>query len=207
MAALPVAPVEVTDEELLARYERLILAESRKIAKSYSLSREDAEDIAQNSRLKLCLLPPDVRHADPYCRTTIYNSCRDSIRVMLRQTNGLLSILDEEDTSWRSNVASTFAPEPWTIREAALPPDDTREMTDVLSDHALAQRLFSLLSPEQILVVSHWYGLDGSDPVTSARSISRRTGIKEARVAEILRAALAKLRNEAAKVARTEVAA
>jgi RNA polymerase sigma factor (sigma-70 family) len=181
----------ISDEDLLAKFDRLIIYEAKKIAKSYAWG-DEWEDIAQMARIKLTKLPQDVRGAGAYVRQTIYYSCCDSIRKLKIQTNGLLFINDAEEDS-----------APWTISEEDLPPDATKSVIDTLHDHDLYTRLTSTLTSEQTLVVGIWYGLDGGDPVTSPRSVARRTGIKESRVSEILRAALAKLRNAAAAITST----
>lgn len=174
-------PPPVSDTELIARLDDLIVSNSRNIARSYSLSQEDIEDICQTVRLRLCRVDPQHRRNIPYCQSVVYNTQRDAIRQLKRHNTGLLSLEEPEDG----------AAAKWTISEDKLPPSSLPSLDAVIDTHTVAGRAWKKLSAEQQLCIAIRLGLDGAEECESPRTISRRTGIAESRIPGILRSAMA----------------
>lgn len=186
----PALTICIPVEKVLARWEGLIVFNSRKMGRTYKWSAAEVEDVAQETRLKLCLLPAEHREHEAYIRTSIYNCMRDQVRTINRTNDPLTSISADPLEEGQGE------------HENYLLPPVIEDHETKLHNHQLAARLFARLTAEQKLVVAHFYGLDGGTPRSSPRSISRITGIKEARVESILRAALAKLRAAAEEIER-----
>lgn len=133
--------------------------------RTYRLSREDEEDLAQVLQMKLLTIPRLNRLKGPaFIRTCVNNAARDELRRLLRNEHRHLP--------------------------AALEAVSELEAPDVMGR---VNELLACLSPLQREIVSQHLGLNG--PATRVRAVAKTLGISATQAQTELTAALELMRD------------
>jgi hypothetical protein len=90
---------EVSDEELLARYDGWLITVSHRFQTTYKASPEDGEDASQDARLKLLRVKQEFRNHDHYCKVALTRSLCTSYAKYRKVTDALQSIDPEWDAA------------------------------------------------------------------------------------------------------------
>lgn len=192
--------IPATDEELLAKYDRLIIKVAHTIQETYRLTPECGEDMAQCARIRLLRVPANKRHVAVWIRTVINNAMRTELKKIRAASEPLgkpMIYFDDAitvDGEYTDSTMHAEVPDPSPCVEATTERDQ------------LARTAFAALNTEEQLVMALKLGLDGSQPIHNLRTLSRKSGVREARLPRVISRALAKM-SEAARPVEKESAA
>jgi DNA-directed RNA polymerase specialized sigma24 family protein len=179
--------IPLTDAELIAEYDGWLLTVNERFRSTYGASREDAEDAAQDCRIKLLKVKPQHRHHRLYVKTTIQRQLCTSYARYRRVNDPLLAA----DPDWDAETPDAAD----TGLLATLEAEDDGSLETMLSSEYVTKAL-AALSTEQALVLTLHLGLGSADtrPIRDMRTLSKRSFVSEARLPQVIASALARLR-------------
>jgi DNA-directed RNA polymerase specialized sigma24 family protein len=180
----------ISDDQLLATYERLIVRVSHVLQNRYHLRDEDAQDLAQAARIRLYRTPQDKRHIPVWLRTVCNNAMRSELTRIRRHKDSTTPL----DPAWwaasQDSATESQGTDPIDVLSDVTEPVDT-----LLERDQLAQSLLDSLSAEQRLVMTLFLGLTPGDrPIKDFRTLSKLAMVRESRLQYVIDASLAKMR-------------
>jgi len=176
--------------QLLEKFSPLIQAISLKMGVTYSLAKEDREDLVAQVTMKIfavdwVTLHQESNGRDPsdYCRSLILNSMRKEVRRI--KANGFRGLGTME-------VGHIPQPEDVELTESEKKqPSEESELEHAARD--LARKAQAVLTPAQLAVVEMLFGFDGGGE-RSIEQTAKELGISRREVSELSITAIEALR-------------
>jgi hypothetical protein len=198
IAARPIVPQlvdpmpPVSDEALLAKYERLVIYISCNFVNKYGLREEEKDELQQCARYRLWRLRQDKRREHDYCVKTITNAMCSEWKKILKRKNSLVALdlhwhleLDPEAVS--SDLINTLTADTDLVADA-ITQDREQQANDLLA----------LLTPEEQLVIRlHVAPPPGERAIRDMRTLSKRSMARETRLPSVIASAMQKMRHAA----------
>lgn len=174
--------------ELHSKFSGLIQAVSFKMGVTYSLAKEDREDLVATVTMKIFAVDWGHLHAESggtspenYCRSLILNSMRKEVRRI--KQNGFRGL--------ESHGPLTEIPQPC---DDPMPESGVDGLEGRLSASEVAAKAQALLDPAEFMVVEMLFGFDGGGERTIEQT-AKELGISRREVSDLSLRSIEKLRS------------